>query len=880
MDARARTVSEILHEAAQYMVPLFQRSYSWHKAHWQRLNDDVIALADDPERQVHFLGPLVCTIGKSVPGCLPAYQLIDGQQRLTTLTVALAAIRDVARDRGLTELAEEITEDYLVHKRKQDLERFKVLPRIGDRDALKAIIENSNLAPFGHLRLVHAWRFFRRQFLHRARRNPRAELQNLFDTITRRLSLVVITIDGENPYEIFESLNATGLPLAESDLIRNHVFMQIPVAEQDAFDRSYWQPLEWHFMSWGDDRPAVMTDFYREYLMRDGRYSREKSTFVGFKQQQKDRGLNARQQAEELQHYAPLAVQIRRPETCASPVISRRLSEVSMMDIGTAQAFVMHLLDRHSRSQLSEQDLSTCLCDLVSFVLRRTVYGDSTRAYGRWFIEAIAVAGDTPVSNLRRYWMERGWPDDTAFTHALGEFQIYKREPRKARMVLEALELASQHKEQVPLESLTIEHVMPQTVTDDEAGKAWKTALGESWDDLHERYLHALGNLTLTGYNPELGKMAFRNKQEVYRDSHVGLNQRFRDLTTWDSESIRNRTTALAAQLCRIWPRPDSGIPYSASQDDLTGQQASPARKRNLEYWGALLKQWPERLGTPPAPSNSAELVIPLDKEKGVSVSLWQFRRERKVVVYVRFEGRLGRRIYGRLHEIAKEIDDRIEGELVWDWPVRSSFAVCEDDVDFSDRNDWEIQHAWFIEELSDIIEALTSEIEQVAEAEEGDGGADIPDEATAERQRLRYQFWTGLLGYAATKTDLHATRKPGKFNWIGGGIGRRGFGLNYSVREYESQVELYIDLGKGCEGENERAFGALKKEQTVAEAVFGGPLDWQDLRDSRACRICKVIPGGWRSAPETWSETHATMVDAMIRLDRALRPYVQGMRL
>lgn len=137
-----------------------------------------------------------------------------------------------------------------------------------------------------------------------------------------------------------------------------------------------------------------------------------------------------------------------------------------------------------------------------------------------------------------------------------------------------------------------------------------------------------------------------------------------------------------------------------------------------------------------------------------------------------------------------------------------------------------------------------------------------------------------GVVRYAATKTDLHANRNPGVFNWIGGAIGRRGFSLNYAVREQESQVELYIDLGKGCEAENDRAFAALKKEQEAVEAVFGGPLDWQDLPNSRACRICTVVAGGWRSPSESWPDTHGAMVDAMIRLDRALRPHVHGLRL
>jgi len=179
-------------------------------------------------------------------------------------------------------------------------------------------------------------------------------------------------------------------------------------------------------------------------------------------------------------------------------------------------------------------------------------------------------------------------------------------------------------------------------------------------------------------------------------------------------------------------------------------QQASPARRRNLEYWGTLLKHWPERLGAPPAPSDSAELVIPLDTDGSVSVRLWQYRRERKAVAYVRFDGRLARRAYGRLHEIAKEIDDQIEGDLIWDWPVRSSLAVCEEEVDFADRNDWEIQHVWFIEELSDIVEAVTPELSQVKGTQDAEEDQEDEDAATAERHRLRHQFWTELLRYVS----------------------------------------------------------------------------------------------------------------------------------
>jgi uncharacterized protein with ParB-like and HNH nuclease domain len=143
MDARAKTVREILHSSDQYIIPFFQRHYSWQRKHWSRLLDDIESLLETDEQSQHFMGPLVCTPNKHVPAEVSSYQLIDGQQRLTTITLALAALRDIAQSQKLDDLAAEITEDYLVHKRKQGFDRFKVMPRLGDREALMAIAEGT-----------------------------------------------------------------------------------------------------------------------------------------------------------------------------------------------------------------------------------------------------------------------------------------------------------------------------------------------------------------------------------------------------------------------------------------------------------------------------------------------------------------------------------------------------------------------------------------------------------------------------------------------------------------------------------------------------------------------------------------------------------------
>lgn len=153
MQAQPKTIRDILHTGDQYIIPLFQRSYSWEKTHWEHLRMDIWALMENGAKPVHFLGPLVCTHPPRLPGNSSIFQLIDGQQRVTTLTILLAAIRDVARSRNLNDFADEVTEDYLLFKRKQGSDRYKVLPRLGDREVLKAMIEEHDMSGYTQSRV-------------------------------------------------------------------------------------------------------------------------------------------------------------------------------------------------------------------------------------------------------------------------------------------------------------------------------------------------------------------------------------------------------------------------------------------------------------------------------------------------------------------------------------------------------------------------------------------------------------------------------------------------------------------------------------------------------------------------------------------------------
>ncbi|OHE89316.1 MAG: hypothetical protein A3G75_00645 [Verrucomicrobia bacterium RIFCSPLOWO2_12_FULL_64_8] len=563
MDAHVKTVREILHSGDQFLVPFFQRHYSWSKEHWQRLLDDIIALTEDTNDTKHFLGPLVCTPFHPVPGEVTPYQLIDGQQRLATLTVALAALRDIAKLNALESLSEEIHEDYLIHRRRQGVQRFKVVPRLEDRTDYESIIEGSPAGTTMTTGLLGAYSFFKREWNRLMSSDGEAAIRQFLIAATARLSLVTITVAGENPYEIFESLNSTGLPLEESDLIRNFLFMQVPLEEQDRFQSVHWDAFEKRFDATGEYEKLSPTLFYRSYLMREGNYCRNKAAYVEFKKQNLARALTPAVQVEELQMFAKFELWLRRPFTCEVADFREAFSQILALDITTAHPLLLNLLHRHERGTLERAELLGCFSDLASFVLRRSVCGESTRGYGRLYPAAVRVIRLNPRDDLRNFLLREGWPDDAAFIPHLIEFPIYKRERNKCRLLLETLERQQGHKEQLNLKRLTVEHVLPQAIDGDgDDGRSWQEMLGVNWQILQQKWVHTLGNLTLTGYNPELGNGCFADKQAAFGESRVSLNQHFAGLTQWTDREVKQRGVDLAQIVARVWPRPPGGPTY------------------------------------------------------------------------------------------------------------------------------------------------------------------------------------------------------------------------------------------------------------------------------------------------------------------------------
>ncbi len=714
MEAHAKTIRQILESGSQFLIPFFQRSYSWRKPNWKRLWTDIVSLNEDGHRGQHFLGPLVCTIEKAIPGSPSMYLLIDGQQRLTTLSILLAALRDAATQANDKKLAAKIHESYLVHRHEEGLQHYKILPRIGDREVLIAIVDQNIKKDHEQSPLVTAYRYFRRMLdEHCGVDEVATKLSRLFAIVADQLALVVITIDGENPFEIFESLNSTGLPLEESDLIRNFLFMQVPLAKQETFNNQYWKEFEAIFP--GAESGKLATAFYRHFLMRNGDYSKAKSTFVDFKALCSASPMSPELRVKELTKFAEFDRILRDPDLCDEKPIRKALHDITRLDVTTAYPLILNLFARHTAGTLPEPEFVGCLTDLASFVLRRSICGESTRAYGRWFVEAIKSIESSPRVDLQQYWFKRGWPDDAAVGKNLQSFPFYRREPKKLRLILEAIELAKGHKEKVVFDNLQVEHVMPQSIGNSTDGTSWKTMLGESWKEVHESLLHTVGNLTLTAYNPELSNKAYPAKQTEFAKSHLEMNKHFESAPMWAKDAIEKRTALLAKDLMTIWPRPIGGPEYVASPE-VPMDTESLIHDFGMALSKVLSTEFPQGEFAPKKCSSWMRV-------KGPRRGFW----------YTFYLDPDERTLAAGIHVTGQRRDEYLA--LLWDsitWEEQESLeallgATCSwgldyhemsyylDEVDLADRDKWPAQHQWILKCFAAFDDCLSAKIKDLS---------------------------------------------------------------------------------------------------------------------------------------------------------------------
>lgn len=566
-------LQQVLEGGKQYRVPLYQRTYSWSPKQLERLWSDVVELADTRRSEpgmTHFTGSLVLSAGAVGPGG-SEFLVVDGQQRLTTLSVLIAAIRDhietAEPDAG--DKVAQLHETFLINRFKQGDARLKLLPTQADRDAFRAIVDG---AISGSMKsgVLDAYRFFRTKLIEADDPEDPHDIDLISSAVLDGLAFVSITANhDDNVYRIFESLNNTGMKLTQGDLLRNYIFMRLGPRGEEVYT-AVWLPMQtllsssdleslfWMDMTWTVPE-AKLNDIY---ALQEARLSKLPDEAI----------------APEIYRYARMAellATIRQPDREADPVIRERLARLQEWGSTAADPLVLRLLGFRESEQADGIEVARALKVLESYLVRRLIVNAPSNGLSRILLRAAGELDPAQLSQSLHRYLSTG-RKFFATDRQVGDAVIakpfyYSGRPAQRKTLLAWLEKLASGKEPASLDAATIEHVMPQTLTPD-----WRDSLsvdlGEfsSVDDVHEAYLHTLAYLTLSGYNSELSNSPFSTKRELLEASNIALNAPIAKNATWGREQLVARGADLAEMVVSHWVAPlndteavESGIAWS-----------------------------------------------------------------------------------------------------------------------------------------------------------------------------------------------------------------------------------------------------------------------------------------------------------------------------
>ena len=557
MKAQETNLLKFLRTPAQYIIPVYQRTYSWEIGQCQQLWRDILRAGKDIHASGHFIGSVVY-IAKGIysTSSVPQLLVIDGQQRLTTLALLLAALGRVLGD-GDTDIGitpKKLASYYLFNDLESDDLRYKLLLTRSDKETLTHLLDGKEPPEKPSHRILENFRLFEDLL----RRSP-GEWEAVWEGI-QKLMIVDISLDRDhdNPQLIFESLNATGLKLSQADLIRNYILMGLEPQEQKRLYENYWFPMEREF---GHAEYAERFDgFMRDYLtVKTGRISNLRDVYADFKALVKTTE-DTRPLADVVadvyrfsRYYVRIALH-KDPD----PVLNHHLADINTLRMEVAYPFLVEVYQDYEDHVITRDEFTEILSLVESYVFRRAICGIPTNSLNKTFAGlSREVRKDDYVNSFQAALLVkdsyRRFPRDDEFMREFVVKDVYNF--RSRNYYLAKLENHGR-KEPAPVDSYTIEHILPQNP---HLRPEWQAALGADWKGIQSRLLHTLGNLTLTGYNSEYSDRPFLQKRDMeggFAQSPLLLNKGLRQLDTWGETEITQRADSLSQKAVTVWPCP------------------------------------------------------------------------------------------------------------------------------------------------------------------------------------------------------------------------------------------------------------------------------------------------------------------------------------
>lgn len=538
-----------------YNIPVYQRNYDWKDEHCRKLFRDVEKIALSNFETEHFLGTVVYVLSYSIQN-FTEYILIDGQQRITSVTLLLKALHDAIED---PETKEDIYESYIINKRAPEELRIKLKPIESDMKAYENILDNEAGNEESNI-------FTNYQLFKTLIDESPVSAENLYAALNN-IELVYIQLEkekkSENPQMIFESLNSTGLSLTQADLIRNFLLMNHSYDEQTLLYKEYWLKIEKLLTN------SKISDFVRDYLtMKTSKIPNKSKVYDTFKEFANGPQSNYDEQGllEDLlvfAKYYSYFLYFNSP----NQNINYCLEQFQTLKTTTVYPVLLYIFDDcYAYKKITEETLVEFMNVLISYIYRRQICGYQTNSLNKIFATLMNDIEDAKEeSYMKNLWSVLIKKTATGTFPRNDEFRAEFIKKDLYNSKIDKYTLASlEHylsKEKVNInDKITIEHIMPQTLT-----PQWQISLGKNFEQIYQSYLHTIGNLTITAYNPELSNKTFDEKVEIFKKSNISICRDITEYSIWNDTSIVDRACNLFDIALNIWGLPEKYDKWSSN---------------------------------------------------------------------------------------------------------------------------------------------------------------------------------------------------------------------------------------------------------------------------------------------------------------------------
>ncbi len=822
----------------RFVIPVYQRNYDWKMENCKQLFDDLVKIVRHG-RKSHFFGSIVSVYNPD--GRNSEYLIIDGQQRLTTLSLLFLAMYNLIEKNIVTpvdpSLSQQLYEDFLVDKYQPQETRIKLKPVKNDSTAFKRLFDDSS----EHIRqsnLTVNYNYFYDRIM-----RGEVGIDELFDAVCR-LEIISIQLNrDDNPQLIFESLNSTGLALSEGDKIRNFILMGLPTKQQEDFYEKYWNRIE---ECTGYDVSAYIRDYLSVKQAAIPQMSRVYYTFKTFVEESK---IETESLLDELLKYARLYQTIRLGNT-AHEGLNACIYRLNRLETAVTRPFFLEVLQLQRENVLSIDNVAKIFQITENYIFRRQICDLPTNALNKIFLmlhkEIVRYDGTTDdYFEKFKYAMlskkERArFPDDEEFAEAFSSKPMYLMNSKNKHYLFERLENHGTSEDKAVWEHInrgeySIEHIMPQHLT-----PAWVEALGEQYEDIHTAWLHRIANLTLTAYNSKYSNNNFIEKRDMkngFRESGIRMNQRIAQKDRWGLTELVERDEELRKKALEIWASPTTSYEAPERQMDIL------ALDDDVEFTGKEIVRFSYKGMEQPVTSwvDMYQQVLKMLHAEDKSVL--------SGLAYIKDESvELAVHVSNNEADFSKsvQIDDSI---YVWT-NTSTQYKI----------NSLRRFFTLYAADASDLVFYIKDESEE----DEDLGGT---------RYEIRKKYWALILPeLKAVHADTGAFDNVtgSKENWISGYFGVSGCSVTCVANFGGARVEFYV--GTNDKELNKKYFDAIYAHKEEIEAEIGTKVIWDRGDDKKSSKIYVELSGVSISNEEDWprmmkfhSEKSKVMYDAVV---------------